>query len=79
MKRYELTEIKAIAYGDIEAQDAILVHDREYGFHDQDNIIFDAELDALIAMPMSKRLSRAIIVQHIAALKMIYIMPFKPN
>lgn len=45
MKRYELTEIKAIANGDTEVQDAILVHDCEYGFHDQDNIIFDAELD----------------------------------
>ena len=45
MKRYELTEIKAIAYGDTEVQDAILVHDREDEFGDGDCLIFDASID----------------------------------
>lgn len=45
MKKYTLTEIKAVAYGDTEVQDAILVHDNEYEFEDQDVIIFGYSME----------------------------------
>lgn len=45
MKKYTLTSIKAVAYGDTEVQDAILVHDNTYEFEDQDVIIFGYSME----------------------------------
>lgn len=45
MEKYTLTEIKAIAYGDTEVQGAILVHENDYEFHDQDVIIFGRSMN----------------------------------
>lgn len=48
MAKYTLTKIKAIAYCELNegiVQDAILVHDNDYPFDDQDCIIFGTTLD----------------------------------
>ena len=48
MTKYTLTKIKAIADCEIEegiVQDAILVHDNDYPFNDQDCIIFGRSYD----------------------------------
>ena len=45
MEKYTLTAIKAVAHGDTEVQDAILVHENTYAFNDQDVIIFGYSMD----------------------------------
>ena len=46
-KKYVLTEVLAVAYGDNEPQDAVLVHYKEDEFCDGDCLIFDASIDHL--------------------------------